>query len=721
MTRVITVTSGKGGVGKTNISANLAIHLAQLGYRTCLLDADLGLANINILLKIYPEYNLKDVILYNKDIQDIIIEPYPGMEIIPGSSGVEEMANLNPDQVIKLITEFSKLGTYDYFIIDTAAGISRDVISFCLASSELILIITPDPTSLTDAYSLMKILTLNGFNDPVMAIINQSPGLQSAKNALGKIAATCTRYLSLKIIPIGVMGRDQNVVSAVTKQKPFITLYPNTSASKSIKKIAENLIRKESREELTLDLETFWEKCLTFFTKKLRTGIKKNEKPSSSDSIIPEPSESKGVHAPSKSQASPPAPSSTSLSTDPSASLPPDILTSPTADPSASFRADSSKEDSSTLPPMPPDSPDNKREYRDDQDTTLQKVKDLQDKSIQAAPSEEASAAPPTPPLQPPGVPDTTQMILQTNQLLNQVVESIASVASELKEIRELFATSKTEESHGKENAMTEDKKREAKEKNEKDDNQLALLLSNYAMFQSLEDHEIKSIVKHLKLRNADPGKVLIQKGDPGENLYIMISGKVDVMDDQGNVLDTMERQDVFGEMSLISGDPVNATIKVVEKAQLLYLNGREFIRLLRTYPGLQMYFARLLSKRLSRRLEKADKAKAEYLQSGLSGSLAETSIPELLQMLNLGQKTGLLTFHLPKGEATLSFHNGNLVASMYEEEEGIGAFYKILEESRGRFIYSSELPVEDQEKPPMGHFMKLLMEGLSRIDEQNG
>jgi flagellar biosynthesis protein FlhG len=137
MARIITVTSGKGGVGKTNISANLALHLAELGYNTCLFDADLGLANINILLKIYPEHNLKDVILYQKDIKEILIENYEGIDIIPGSSGVEEMANLTPDQIVKLIKQFSKLDAYDYFIIDTAAGISKDVISFALHHQSL--------------------------------------------------------------------------------------------------------------------------------------------------------------------------------------------------------------------------------------------------------------------------------------------------------------------------------------------------------------------------------------------------------------------------------------------------------------------------------------------------------------------------------------------------------------------------------------------------------
>ena len=687
MTRVITVTSGKGGVGKTNISANLAIHLAHLGYRTCLFDADLGLANINILLKIYPEHNLKDVILKGMDIQDILIEPLPGMDIIPGSSGVEEMANLDPDQIVNLITEFSKLDTYDYFIIDTAAGVSRDVIAFSLAASELVLIITPDPTSLTDAYSLLKILTLNGFNDQVMVIINQSPGLQSAKNALGKMMTTCTRYLNLKLIPIGVLGRDQNVISAVSRQKPFITLYPNTSASKSIKKIAENLIKKENQGELTLELNSFWERCLSFFTKKIRISPKQTE-----DETLPGSEETSGMPLPD-----PPLAANDET---PSQS----ILSSPEASPPHNDHAISqspSLGESPALSSSPPEPAENHT-----------KSPSLPIESLPSSPQATTETAP--------GIPETTQMIQQTNQLLNQVVESIASVATELKELRELFAKSQTggdlvdkEQQSGKNQTKNSGKR-------EKDDIQLTRLLSDYAMFQSLEDQEIKAIVRSLKLREAGSGEIIIQKGDPGENLYIIISGVVDVLDDQQRVLDSMGSEDVFGEMSLISGDPVNATIQVVEKAQLLYLNGKEFIRLLRTYPGLQMYFARLLSKRLSNRLKKADTVTNEYLQSGLSGSLTETSVAELLQMLNMGQKTGVVTFHFLSGSATASFLDGELVAARFDETQDIEAFFKILKETKGRFTYAPELPENEASRPPLGHFMRLLMEGISRIDEAN-
>ena len=158
MPRIITVTSGKGGVGKTNITTNLSLHLAAMGFNPCILDADLGLANINILLGINPEHTLKDVINNNFKLSDIIIKDYNGIDIIPGSSGIEDMANIGQGSLDKLIESFSPINAYDFLFIDTAAGISSDIISFCLASNEIIIVITPEPTSLTDAYALLKVL-----------------------------------------------------------------------------------------------------------------------------------------------------------------------------------------------------------------------------------------------------------------------------------------------------------------------------------------------------------------------------------------------------------------------------------------------------------------------------------------------------------------------------------------------------------------------------------
>ncbi len=280
MARTITVTSGKGGVGKTNISVNLAIELASLGYRTCLFDADLGLANINIVLGLYPEHNLEDVILNNKTIKDIIIRDYDGVDIIPGSSGIEKMADLEYQQIDPLVRSFSEFDSYDFFLFDTSSGVSKNVISFCRASSEVVLVVTPEPTSLSDAYGLLKILSLNGFNGQVMVVVNQSRDAKIANTAYTKLKKTVHKYLPINIVPLGLIVHDDHVAEALKEQKPFISLYPNSNVSKCIKNIAKRLVEKEAEDIETYGLETFWTRFLSFFKNPLKfAGTRNDGKP----------------------------------------------------------------------------------------------------------------------------------------------------------------------------------------------------------------------------------------------------------------------------------------------------------------------------------------------------------------------------------------------------------------------------------------------------------
>ena len=277
MTRTITITSGKGGVGKTIISVNMALYLASLGYRTCLFDADLGLANVNILLQLYPEHSLEDVIQRNYSLNDILIRNYMGIDIIPGSTGVEKMANLEPSQADHLIRSFSELDEYDFLLFDTSAGVSKNVLAFCLASSEIILIITPEPTSLTDAYSLLKILTQNQFNGTVKMVLNQCHNISAAKWAYAKFKETVQKYLHLELIPLGIVPQDPKVVEAIKTQQALILLFPESRASKCLRHTVDNLLKHQPVNLEPVSMTSFWAKCLQLIKSPLNLAAPKKD------------------------------------------------------------------------------------------------------------------------------------------------------------------------------------------------------------------------------------------------------------------------------------------------------------------------------------------------------------------------------------------------------------------------------------------------------------
>lgn len=258
MPRIITITSGKGGVGKTNVSVSLALELARRGKRTCLFDADLGLANVNILLGLYPESNLADVIIGQKTLPEILIRDFHGIDIVPGSTGIPQLATLDAKQIDRVVTQFSGLDSYDFILFDTSAGAGAEVTSFCRAASEMLLIITPEPTSLTDAYSLLKILSAQGVKKPVQVIVNQARHLQHAKIPYLSLSKTVSKHLPIKISAIGFITQDSQVTEAVKLQKPFLSLYPNSMASACIRKIVDRLISGKIGSSGDTDMKSFW-------------------------------------------------------------------------------------------------------------------------------------------------------------------------------------------------------------------------------------------------------------------------------------------------------------------------------------------------------------------------------------------------------------------------------------------------------------------------------
>ncbi|MCG8614645.1 MAG: MinD/ParA family protein [Desulfobacterales bacterium] len=277
MAKIITVASGKGGVGKTSISLNLSLALADAGYRVCLFDADLGLANVNILTGIYPEHGLADVMDGKKSLSQIMIREFNGIDIIPGSSGVARLADLDTAGARRLLNGFENLTDYDFFILDTSAGISAQVLAFCRAAHEMILVATPEPTSLTDAYALMKVLAKSPPLPRVRVIVNQVQSVPAAKKAWAKLKGTVHKYLSLTLSPLGILARDPNVPVAVASQIPFFTLFPDTRASRCIRAMARKF--SDNTDE-GMPMDAFWDLCL---------GLLAGDRPDTRRSSSPEP------------------------------------------------------------------------------------------------------------------------------------------------------------------------------------------------------------------------------------------------------------------------------------------------------------------------------------------------------------------------------------------------------------------------------------------------
>ncbi|MDM8550488.1 pentapeptide repeat-containing protein [Desulfobacterales bacterium HSG2] len=243
----------------------------------------------------------------------------------------------------------------------------------------------------------------------------------------------------------------------------------------------------------------------------------------------------------------------------------------------------------------------------------------------------------------------------------------------------------------------------------------LVSLLSNFSMFQSLDGDDIAYLITFLNFKQFSKDQIIMKKGEPGENLFIIVSGNIEVVGEGGISIAIMGRGEVFGEMSLLSGNPVGATIKAIEPVTLLYLNGKDFRKILNKFPSLQMFFTRLLANRLA----EIHDVRSEEFASGMVGKLSEMPPSELFQTLNINQKTGVLTLKLPKGNAFLAFREGDLVRAEYSEKDGREAFYDMLKETEGRFKFTPGLSPEDMDADELEDFMWLLMEGTRKIDEE--
>lgn len=266
-TKIITIASGKGGVGKTNFTLNLGIALAEYGQRVLILDADLGLANVDVILGISPKFNLLHVIYGEKEISDIILEGPNGIKIIPGGSGIYELADLDEWQLEQFLLKLSVLeNESDFLLIDTGAGISKNVLNFTLAADEIFIVTTPEPTSITDAYGLIKTLHKHKFLGEIKLIVNKATTYEEAEITGKKLQIVVKRFLKdFKLEILGYVLEDRTVPLAVKKQKPFLLDNPNSKASEAIYTIASKICNREDDPKEVMGLNNYFKKIFSLF------------------------------------------------------------------------------------------------------------------------------------------------------------------------------------------------------------------------------------------------------------------------------------------------------------------------------------------------------------------------------------------------------------------------------------------------------------------------
>jgi flagellar biosynthesis protein FlhG len=243
--RIITITSGKGGVGKTNIVANLGFSLSRYGQKVLIFDADLGLGNLDVLLGLTPEYNLSHVLKGEKKISDIVV-PGPGrLQILPAASGIQELTELSPEDRYLVFSQLETfIRNFDIMLIDTAAGISTNVLYFNINADEIIVVATPEPTSITDAYALMKVLSVKYGTDQFKLVVNSAASDGEAEDVFRQLNMVAERFLDVKIDYYGGIMLDENLRKGVRQQKVVSELAPLTKASRNFAALARKIAKQ---------------------------------------------------------------------------------------------------------------------------------------------------------------------------------------------------------------------------------------------------------------------------------------------------------------------------------------------------------------------------------------------------------------------------------------------------------------------------------------------
>ena len=262
--RVIAVTSGKGGVGKTNLTVNLGLVFARQGRRVLLIDGDVGLANVDILLDESPRYSLRDVLSGERSIDDVLVASPHGLSVLPGSSGVPELTLLSSDDRFALLAALEELdeARFDTVLVDTAAGIGANAVFLSGAAQEVLVVATPEPTSLADAYAMIKVLSRRHGVDRIGLVLNQVAGETEAHDIYQRLGGLTARFLPVVLELVGWIPADPHVHAAVMAQEPLAAAYPQAPATRAIERLAETLLMRPAPRALSGRLQLFWRRLL---------------------------------------------------------------------------------------------------------------------------------------------------------------------------------------------------------------------------------------------------------------------------------------------------------------------------------------------------------------------------------------------------------------------------------------------------------------------------
>jgi flagellar biosynthesis protein FlhG len=257
-------TSGKGGVGKTHMVVNLAYALQRLGTRVMVFDADLGLANVDVLMGLAPRFNIQHVLAGQKALAEVLVKGPAGMLILPASSGVQDLVHLTEGQRMQLLAELDALeATVDFLLVDTGAGISANVMYFNMAAQDIVVVVTPEPTSMTDAYALMKVLSTRYDEKHFKVVMNAVASATEAKEVFRRLSMVAERFLNISLDYLGFVLYDASFSQAVRQQKPLLELYPASVAAGCFRDLARRVLETPDAGHSKGNIQFFWKQLLT--------------------------------------------------------------------------------------------------------------------------------------------------------------------------------------------------------------------------------------------------------------------------------------------------------------------------------------------------------------------------------------------------------------------------------------------------------------------------